>query len=166
MVDLGNIYYKTGQLPLAKQSFTDALRAFKNYYPALCRAGEGASRNRRRRRSRSRTTGARRKSPRCRIMPRPCTTYIRRPGQDAEAAKQMDLLDMIDKVSSATGEKANRNLVLAFADHDMKLDRALELAQGELEFRRDIYTYDALAWALYKNHRTPKLSSTWRRRSS
>ena len=43
--------------------------------------------------------------------------------------------------------------MLAFADHDVKLDRALELAQGELEFRRDIYSYDALAWALYKNHR-------------
>ena len=34
----------------------------------------------------------------------------------------------------------------------MKLDRALELAKGELEFRKDIYSYDALAWALYKNH--------------
>jgi len=42
---------------------------------------------------------------------------------------------------------------LAFADHDVKLGRALELAEGELEFRRDVYSYDALAWALYKNHR-------------
>jgi len=25
--------------------------------------------------------------------------------------------------------------------------------QGELEFRRDVYSYDALAWALYKNGR-------------
>jgi tetratricopeptide (TPR) repeat protein len=65
----------------------------------------------------------------------------------------MELLGLIDKVSRANGEKANRNLVLAFADHDVKLDRALELAQSELEFRRDIYSYDALAWALYKNHR-------------
>jgi hypothetical protein len=65
----------------------------------------------------------------------------------------MDLLDVIDKMSVASGEKANRNLALAFADHDVKLDRALQLAQGELEFRRDVYSYDALAWALYKNHR-------------
>jgi tetratricopeptide (TPR) repeat protein len=31
------------------------------------------------------------------------------------------------------------------------LDRALELAKNELEVRGDIYTYDALAWALFKN---------------
>jgi tetratricopeptide (TPR) repeat protein len=74
-------------------------------------------------------------------------------GQNDLAAKQMELLDVIDKISAANGEKANRNLVLAFADHDVKLDRALQLAQGELEFRRDVYSYDALAWALYKNHR-------------
>ncbi|SPE42006.1 Tetratricopeptide TPR_2 repeat protein (fragment) [Candidatus Sulfopaludibacter sp. SbA3] len=75
----------------------------------------------------------------------------RKTGQTALAQKQMDLLDAIDRVSRATGETANRNLVFAFADHDIKLDRALELAKGELEFRRDIYSYDALAWALYKN---------------
>src|SRR5262249_9118180 len=34
-----------------------------------------------------------------------------------------------------------------------KLDRALELAQAELSSRKDVYTYDALAWALYKNKR-------------
>jgi hypothetical protein len=74
-------------------------------------------------------------------------------GQEAEAARQVASLDMLDKVSRATGETANRNLVFAFADHDIRLDRALELAQGELASRRDIYSYDALAWALYKNHR-------------
>jgi tetratricopeptide (TPR) repeat protein len=77
-------------------------------------------------------------------------------GDEARAAKQMDLLDLIDKVSQANGEKANRNLVFAFADHNVRLDRALELAQGELQFRRDIYSYDALAWALYRNHRYPE----------
>jgi tetratricopeptide (TPR) repeat protein len=65
----------------------------------------------------------------------------------------MELLDTLDRISKATGEKANRNLVFAFADHNVRLDRALELAQGELEFRRDVYSYDALAWALYKNGR-------------
>ena len=61
----------------------------------------------------------------------------------------MELLDVVDQLARANGEKANRNLVFAFADHDIKLDRALELARAELEFRRDIYSYDALAWALY-----------------
>ena len=33
----------------------------------------------------------------------------------------------------------------------MKLGEALDLARKELDVRRDIYTYDVLAWALYKN---------------
>jgi len=33
----------------------------------------------------------------------------------------------------------------------MKLTEALDLAQKELEVRHDVYTWDALAWALYKN---------------
>ena len=152
MVDLGNIYFKTRQLGLAQQSFTDALRTFKNYHPAYAGLGrvlaetgdiKGAIENYRRAQE---------------ITPLPdyaAALYdlYKKSGQDALASRQMDLLDVIDKVSVANGEKANRNLVLAFADHDVKLARALELAQGELEFRRDVYSYDALAWALYKNHR-------------
>jgi tetratricopeptide (TPR) repeat protein len=45
----------------------------------------------------------------------------------------------------------NRDLAIFYADHDMKLTEALDLAQKELEVRHDVYTWDALAWALYKN---------------
>jgi tetratricopeptide (TPR) repeat protein len=45
----------------------------------------------------------------------------------------------------------NRDLALFYADHDIKLDEALALARKEFEVRHDIYTWDALAWALYKN---------------
>jgi tetratricopeptide (TPR) repeat protein len=45
----------------------------------------------------------------------------------------------------------NRDLALFYADHDIKLDESLALAHKEFEVRHDIYTWDALAWALYKN---------------
>jgi tetratricopeptide (TPR) repeat protein len=150
MVDLGNIYYKTGQLAQAKQAFTASLQAFKNYYPgyaglakAQADSGDLAVSIENYKRAQA-------------IAPLPdyaAALYdlYKKAGHDAEAAKQLDLLEMLDKVSRAAGETANRNLVFAFADHDVKLERALELARGELEFRRDIYSYDALAWALYKN---------------
>jgi tetratricopeptide (TPR) repeat protein len=41
----------------------------------------------------------------------------------------------------------------------MKLKIALELAQKELEIRSDIYTYDVLAWTLYKNGRYQQAST-------
>lgn len=67
------------------------------------------------------------------------------------AQRQRDMIDVIDKINKNNGEVTNRNLALIFADHDWHLDRALELATAELDVRKDIYSYDALAWALYKN---------------
>jgi tetratricopeptide (TPR) repeat protein len=150
MVDLGNIYFKTGQYKEAAQWFLNAQRTFRAYNSAyaglakvMAATGDvkGAIDNYKRAQE---------------IIPLPdyaAALYdlYRQSGEPALAQKQMELLDAIDRVSRATGETANRNLVFAFADHDIKLDRALSLAKGELEFRRDIYSYDALAWALYKN---------------
>ena len=162
MVDLGNIYWKNGQLKEAGDSFRNALRTFRGYHPAyaglakvLAAGGDsaGAAENYKRAQA---------------ITPLPdyaAALYdlYRQGGQDEMAKQQLALLDAIDKVSRATGETANRNLVFAFADRDIKLDRALELAQGELQFRRDIYSYDALAWALYKNHRYPEAQEYMRK---
>lgn len=152
MVDLGNIYLKTGKNELAQQEFLDALRVFPKYPSAYAGLGKtlaasgdvkGAIENYRRAQE---------------LVPLPdyasaLIDLYEKTGNRAEAARQKELLETIDRLAVANGEKANRNLVFALADHDMKLDRALALAQGELEFRRDVYSYDALAWALYKNSR-------------
>ncbi|HEY6340763.1 MAG TPA: tetratricopeptide repeat protein [Bryobacteraceae bacterium] len=152
MVDLGNIYLKTGKNELARQEFLDALRVFPKYPSAYAGLGKtlaasgdvkGAIENYRRAQE---------------LVPLPdyasaLIDLYERTGNSAEAARQKELLETIDRLAVANSEKANRNLVFAFADHHMKLDRALALAQGELEFRRDVYSYDALAWALYMNGR-------------
>jgi tetratricopeptide (TPR) repeat protein len=77
----------------------------------------------------------------------------RKLGKPAEAAKQRQLLDVIDKLGAVNGEKGNRMLAMVFADENRNLDRALALAQGELETRKDVYTYDALSWVLYRSGR-------------
>jgi len=76
-----------------------------------------------------------------------------RTSRKAEARRQLDLIEVVDKMARANNEKTNRNLALVFADQDRNLARALELAQAETGVRGDVYTYDALAWALYKNGR-------------
>lgn len=151
LVDLGNMYFKNGQIKEAGESFTDALRTFKGYHPAYAGVGkvlaaQGDLKNAIENYKRAQE-----------ITPLPdyassLFDLYHKTGQEPLAKKQLELLDAIDRVSRGTGETANRGLVFAFADHDLKLDRALELARGELEIRRDIYSYDALAWALYKNH--------------
>src|SRR5437660_743823 len=77
-----------------------------------------------------------------------CTTTFRAPSRSCNAL---------------SNREADRNLVLIFADHNWKLYRALELARGELESRRDVYTYDALAWALYKNGQTAEAREAMRK---
>lgn len=51
---------------------------------------------------------------------------------------------------NATLENDMHHLVLYWLDHDQNLDEALALARKERERRKDVFTCDTLAWALYK----------------
>jgi tetratricopeptide (TPR) repeat protein len=72
-------------------------------------------------------------------------------GNQAEAQKQYALVEYIGLLGHINQVLHNRDLAIFYADHDMKLTEALDLAQKELEIRHDVYTWDVLAWALYKN---------------
>jgi tetratricopeptide (TPR) repeat protein len=74
-----------------------------------------------------------------------------RSGNQTEARKQYALVEYIGLLGHINQVLHNRDLALFYADHDMKLADALDLAQKELEVRHDVYTWDALAWVLYKN---------------
>ena len=74
-------------------------------------------------------------------------------GSQAEAQKQYALVEFIGLLGHINQVLHNRDLALFYADHDIKLTEALDLAQKELDVRQDVYTWDALAWALYKNHK-------------
>ena len=152
LVDLGNLYFKTGRLAEAEQAYRSALQAFDGYYPAFAGLGrvqatqgklDDAIENYQRAQS---------------AVPMPeyaeaLADLYERTGKKAEARRQLDLIDVVDKMARANNEKTNRNLALVFADQDRNLARALELAQAETGVRGDVYTHDALAWALYKNGR-------------
>jgi tetratricopeptide (TPR) repeat protein len=77
-------------------------------------------------------------------------------GNTKEAEKQYQLVEYIGLISKANQEVYNRSLALFYADHDRKLKEALTLAQNEIEVRKDVYGYDALAWCLYKNGNVPE----------
>jgi len=72
-------------------------------------------------------------------------------GNLEEARKQYQLVQYIGLLGHINQVLHNRDLALFYADHDIKLDESLTLAHKEFEVRHDIYTWDALAWALYKN---------------
>ena len=68
-------------------------------------------------------------------------------GKAEEAQKQYDLAEFIEQ---KLGNIDQRTLALMWADHDIKLDEALQIAAAEHEKRKDIYTADIYAWTLYK----------------
>jgi tetratricopeptide (TPR) repeat protein len=54
---------------------------------------------------------------------------------------------------SADPDNANRELIFYYADHANNAAKSLQIAEREIARRRDVYTLDAHAWALYKNGR-------------
>jgi tetratricopeptide (TPR) repeat protein len=74
-------------------------------------------------------------------------------GDPVAAQKQFETVTFIGTLEEANGILYNRQLALFYANHDIQLDVALALAEAELASRQDVYAYDTLAWALYKNGR-------------
>ncbi len=155
--DLGNIYFKTGRLNEAEDAYSHALGAFPGYYPA--HAGMGRVRGAQHRGNEARLKEAIEEFRHAQAtVPMPefaaaLEDLYSLAGNPAESRKQRDLLDAIDKMNRASGERTNRNVAVICADHDRNLDRAAELVENEVKVRPDVYTYDALAWVRYKQKR-------------
>jgi tetratricopeptide (TPR) repeat protein len=72
---------------------------------------------------------------------------------DATAAEQIVLAD--------TGDP--RTVALYLATRQMDVDKAVDLARAELEKRNDVFTLDALAWALARTGRIEEASTVMSR---
>lgn len=149
---LGEQLFQSGNLAGAETQMGAALSAFPQYHRGL--AGMGQVRA-----AQQRFTEAADFYKRA-IAVIPLPTYAaasgdvyRREKKDAEAEKQYALVEYIGQLGVLSKQVYNRELALFFADHDRRLSESLALAQKELEVRHDVYTWDALAWALLKNNR-------------
>jgi tetratricopeptide (TPR) repeat protein len=70
-------------------------------------------------------------------------------GRAEDARQQYELVEFVER-TGAQGGTYTRQLALFWADHDTRLDEALEVARRERAARQDIYASDLLAWCLYK----------------
>ena len=148
--ELGERYFQMGDLANAALCYGTGLAADPNHYRSLAglakvRAAEGKFDESIRLYQRS-----------IEIIPFP--QYVeelgdvyQRSGKQKEAEQEYDLVEYIGHLSKLNQILANRELAMFYADHDTKLPQALELARKELTVRSDIYTWDTLAWALFKN---------------
>ena len=151
-VELGHLYLKNGQADEAETAYAEAVRAFPGYHPGYAGMGRAQAAKGQFKAAIASFERAQSATPMPDYAAALFDLYMHQ--KDAKNAhKQAEMLDVIDKINKNSGEVTNRNVALIFADHDWHVDRALELATAELDVRKDIYSYDALAWALYKNKR-------------
>jgi tetratricopeptide (TPR) repeat protein len=72
-------------------------------------------------------------------------------GRKREAREQYETVQFIGTLATINRQVYNRQLATFGADHDVRLAEALRLAMDELAVRKDVWGYDAAAWASYKN---------------
>jgi tetratricopeptide (TPR) repeat protein len=152
---LATDYFSQGNLTEAESYFQKALQTYPNYYRGLA----GVAQVRAAERRYDEAIGLYQKA----ISVIPMPEYIAalgdvygKIGRADEARKQYELVEYIGKLGNVGDGRDrpllyNRELAYFYADHDIKLTEALDLAKRELDYRKDIYAYDLLAWNLYKN---------------
>jgi tetratricopeptide (TPR) repeat protein len=144
LVDMAGMLFKIGKATDAQHAYEQALVEFPGYYPAYAGLGRVAASKEKWDLAIENYKKAQAAVPMPEYAAALNSIYLHL-GKPGEAKKQRDLIDVIEKMGRAGGEKTNRNLALLFADQDRDLDRALELVQNEIKVRPDVYTNDALA---------------------
>jgi tetratricopeptide (TPR) repeat protein len=147
---LGENYVQLGDLANAKAAYTDALKTYPDYHRALAGLAKVSSAEG----HLSEAIELYKKA--ISVIPLPAYAGAlgdtqAKAGNTVEAKKQYELVEYIGRLNAFNQTVYNRELSVFYAEHDIHLQQALELARKEFEVRHDIYTWDALAWALYKN---------------
>lgn len=150
-VQLGNELMNAGKLEAAERKFDEALRIFVDHRLALqgkarariaagdlqaavdiyrCEQGKGASADT------SQALG----------------DLYKLLGQEDAAREEFKKFEILERENAAL-ERSWRHMLNYWLDHDQNLQEALTFAAREYETRKDIFTCDSLAWALFKNGR-------------
>jgi len=150
--ELGDMYFKTGKLDEAEQAYNAALNLFPSLHRASASLGKVQA-------ARGNIAEAIRNYHRA-LSIVPMVEYAGAlddlyisAGITTKAREQEELIDALEKIGAATNEKTNRNLALVLADHNRNLKLALQLMEAEILSRPDVYTWDALAWVLFRSGR-------------
>jgi tetratricopeptide (TPR) repeat protein len=148
----GTLAFQDGQLMRAEASFRAALAAWPRSYTALA----GLARTRAARGDTAEAISLYQQA--AAIVPQPQTLaalgdLYALAGRQDEAQQQYDTVRAIATLAAVNRQVYNRELALFDANHGVEPAEALRLATAELATRKDVYGWDAYAWALHANGR-------------
>jgi tetratricopeptide (TPR) repeat protein len=147
LVRLGEEYFKIGKYEKAEDQLDEALKIFPNYHLAMAAKGKVRAANGDYDAAINFFKSAEQRVPLTETAIQLGNIYAKI-GDVENSDKEYELAETIEK---NFGNIDQRRLALLWADRDMKLGEALEIARKEHEVRKDIYTADIFAWCLFKN---------------
>jgi tetratricopeptide (TPR) repeat protein len=145
----GQVELDVGHYAMAAQFYTEALEEAPGYYVALA----GLARTRAVQGRLGEAIGLYEKT--VATLPQPdfvaaLGDLYTLTGDTAKAKLEYGTVEVIATLARINRQIYNRQLALFDADHGVRLDEGVRLADTELSVRKDVYGYDADAWALYK----------------
>jgi tetratricopeptide (TPR) repeat protein len=149
-VQLGNLQFGRGALADAAQNYELALQFLKSYPPALAGqarvlAAQGDLRQ---------ATGLLQQA--LDRMPLPeyaiaLGDIYARLGDQQQAQRQYALVEVLNKLFTASGVNTDMETALYFADHNIDIPASVAQARKAYAARPSIHAADALAWTLYRS---------------
>lgn len=150
LLRVGDIYFNMGEIKESGAYYEASLRVFENYHLALAGLGKVRAAQGKYEKAIDYYQRA------INIVPQP--DFLAALGdiymltdQPDEAQLQYKTVEYIGKLAALNKQIYNRQLANFYSGHDLHVKEALRLALAELESRKDIYGYDAAAWAYYRN---------------
>ncbi len=152
---LGELYFETGRLDPAARHFEAALKIFEDYHVALAGLGKVRAAEGRLDDAIEFYRQAAAVSPQINTLAALGDLHVKK-GDVSAAQGYFNKVESLPEQPGARPDLMRRDLALFYADHDLNLGQALNLAEADFAVRRDVFAHDARAWTLYKNSRLPE----------
>ena len=146
LTHLGDEYFKVGRFAEAEKQYDTALKVFPTYHSALAEKGKARAAAGDYDAAIKFYTQSQERVPLTETVIQLGDVYAKT-GKRDQAQKQYDLAVFIEQ---KLGNMDQLRLAHLWADQNVKLDEALEIAENEHEKSKNIYTADVYAWCLYK----------------